>query len=103
MIKRLACITTMAFVCLPAVAQQSLGSLRVRHSPDFLKSATIYQVWLRSFTPQGTLWAARAKLPHIARLGASSRRSGDRTVGLLPDSRRRELYTIPRAFSDDFR
>lgn len=71
MIKRLACITTMAFVCLPAVAQQSLGSLRVRHSPDFLKSATIYQVWLRSFTPQGTLWAARAKLPHIARLGAS--------------------------------
>jgi glycosidase len=42
-----------------------------RRGPVDLDSASIYQVWLRSFTPEGTLRAAAARLPHIAALGAT--------------------------------
>jgi glycosidase len=50
----------------PAVASQN-----ARAAPTFLERSTIYQVWMRSFTPEGTLNATKARLPHIANLGAS--------------------------------
>ena len=37
--------------------------------PDFLRSAVIYQLFLRPFTPEGTLKAATRMLPHIASFG----------------------------------
>jgi len=40
-----------------------------RKSPDFLKNAVIYQIFLRPFTPEGTLAAATRMLPHLAELG----------------------------------
>ncbi len=52
-------------------APQSFADREARRGPAFLDKATIYQVWLRSFTPQGTIKAAAARLPHIASLGAS--------------------------------
>ncbi len=50
----------------PAVASQN-----ARAAPDFLNRAIIYQVWMRSFTPEGTLRATAAHLPYIADLGAT--------------------------------
>src|SRR5579871_289308 len=50
-------------------AQESLASRNARSAP-WLEQATIYQVWMRAFTPEATLQATTAKLPHIAGLGA---------------------------------
>ena len=36
---------------------------------DFVRSAVMYQLFLRPFTPEGTLKAATRMLPHIASLG----------------------------------
>ncbi len=49
---------------------QSIASQHARVAPDFLNRSVIYQVWMRSFTPDGTLKAATARLPYIAGLGA---------------------------------
>ncbi len=40
-----------------------------RKSPEWLKNSVMYQVFLRSFTPEGTLKAAEKKLPELAALG----------------------------------
>ncbi len=48
----------------------SLAYREARARPE-LVGASIYQVWMRAFTPEGTLQAAAKKLPHIAELGAS--------------------------------
>jgi len=37
--------------------------------PDYAKTATIYQIFLRSFTREGTLRAAEKMVPHVASLG----------------------------------
>ncbi|HEY1336197.1 MAG TPA: alpha-amylase family glycosyl hydrolase [Bryobacteraceae bacterium] len=42
-----------------------------RAVPEFLNRAIIYQVWMRSFTPEGTLGATASHLPYIADLGAT--------------------------------
>ena len=49
----------------PASAQNA------RTAPDFLERSVIYQIWMRSFTPEGTLFATTAHLQHIADLGAN--------------------------------
>ena len=38
---------------------------------DFVRSAVMYQLFLRPFTPEGTLKAATRMLPHIASLGVN--------------------------------
>lgn len=38
--------------------------------PDYLKTSVVYQIFLRSFTPEGTLSAAEKMLPHIRSIGA---------------------------------
>lgn len=43
----------------------------VRPSPTWLTQGIIYQVWLRSFTNEGTLHAAELRLPTVASLGAT--------------------------------
>ena len=42
-----------------------------RVAPDWLKQATVYQVWLRSFSSEGTLKAVTARLPYLADLGVT--------------------------------
>jgi glycosidase len=44
---------------------------QARTAPDFMRGSVIYQVWMRAFTPEGTLHATTAHLQHIADLGAS--------------------------------
>jgi len=48
----------------------SLASQNARSDPGWVNQATIYQVWMRAFTPEGTLKATAARLPYIASLGA---------------------------------
>ncbi|MFA6562908.1 MAG: alpha-amylase family glycosyl hydrolase [Verrucomicrobiia bacterium] len=50
---------------------QNLASLQARPSPEWLTRGVMYQVWLRSFTPEGTLRAAAKRLPQVAELGAN--------------------------------
>ena len=40
-----------------------------RTAPEFLDRTVIYQLFLRSFTPQGTIKAAAGLLDHLAELG----------------------------------
>jgi len=47
----------------------SVASQNARTAPDFLSRSIIYQVWMRSFTPEGTLNAVQARLQYIADLG----------------------------------
>lgn len=73
--------TTLLLAALPAIAPAqsmrqpgdalSVATLQARKAPDYLKAGAIYQIWLRSFTPEGTIKAAAARLPHIAQLGAA--------------------------------
>jgi glycosidase len=49
---------------------QPVASRNARTAPAFLNRSVIYQVWMRSFTPEGTLKAVTARLPHIVDLGA---------------------------------
>ena len=42
-----------------------------RSTPDWFANSVIYQIWLRSFTPEGTLAAATQRLADIAQLGAT--------------------------------
>lgn len=54
-----------------AEAPKDLASLEARPSPEWLTRGVMYQVWLRGFTPEGTLKAASARLPQVAGLGAT--------------------------------
>ena len=49
----------------------SFGLQNARSSPEWMNRATIYQVWMRAFTPECTLKAVTARLPYIADLGAN--------------------------------
>jgi glycosidase len=50
---------------------RTAASQDARAVPDFLNRSVIYQVWMRSFTPEGTLAATATHLPYIADLGAT--------------------------------
>lgn len=52
-------------------AGQDFAAFSARTSPEWLTRGVIYQVWLRSFTPEGTLKAATKRLPDVADLGAT--------------------------------
>ena len=59
------------FNCAFAQKTQSLNSQQVRKSPDWLIKGVIYQIQPRSFTPEGTLKAATARLNNVAGLGVN--------------------------------
>jgi glycosidase len=70
MIKRLIGIISIAAAA--SLAQQPpVSSLNARRAPAYLESAIIYQVWMRSFSPEGTIKAVTARLPYLADLGAT--------------------------------
>lgn len=50
---------------------RSVASQNARAVPDSMSRSIIYQVWMRSFTPEGTLYATTTHLQHIAGLGAT--------------------------------
>jgi glycosidase len=46
-----------------------LSQRQARVSPAWIADGVMIQMWLRSFTPEGTLKAATARLPHVADAG----------------------------------
>ncbi len=67
------------------------ASLSARKSPDWLRQGVIYQIWLRSFSPEGTLKAATRRLPDVADLGATIVYLTP--VQLMDDDMRREFWS----------
>ncbi len=51
--------------------QADLAQETARATADWLSDGVFYQMFLRAFTPEGTLRAATAKLPEVAALGAN--------------------------------
>lgn len=47
-----------------------MSEITARRSPEYLDKAVIYQLFLRPFTPAGTLKSAEKLLPHIKSIGA---------------------------------
>jgi glycosidase len=54
-----------------------MGSSEASPSPDWVKKAIIYEIFLRNFTPEGTFRAAQAKLADLKTLGVN-------TIWLMP-------------------
>lgn len=54
-----------------------MGSSTAAPSPDWIKGAVIYEIFLRNFTPEGTFKAAQAKLADLKALGIN-------TIWLMP-------------------
>lgn len=54
-----------------------MGSSEANPSPDWVKKAIIYEIFLRNFTPEGTFKAAQAKLADLKTLGVN-------TIWLMP-------------------
>jgi cyclomaltodextrinase len=58
----------------PVLAQQAdpaIASLQARPSPEWLKSGTIYQIFVRSFSPSGDLNGVTARLDDLHNLGVN--------------------------------
>lgn len=49
----------------------SSNPLPAKNAPEWLASGIVYQIWLRGFTPEGTLAAATQRLAEVAELGAT--------------------------------
>lgn len=62
-----------------------------RKAPDYLKKSVMYQLFLRAFTPEGTLQSAARLLPHIAELGVDIVYLCP--VALADDDERREFWS----------
>ena len=48
-----------------------MKNLRARHSAEWVHSAIIYELYFRSFTPEGTIKSAVKKLPSLRTLGVN--------------------------------
>lgn len=77
-----------------------MGSSTANPSPDWVKSAVIYEIFLRNFTPEGTFKAAQARLADIKALGVN-------TIWLMPihpigKEKRKGLLGSPYSVKDYF-
>jgi glycosidase len=68
---RLLCLLILALSVVSPGQNRPVGTQQARPAPDFMRGSVIYQVWMRSFTPEGTLHATTSHLQHIADLGAT--------------------------------
>jgi glycosidase len=67
----LSCFLILVFSVASLGQNPSVATQNARAVPDFMNRSVIYQVWMRSFTPEGTLVATASHLPYIADLGAT--------------------------------
>ena len=49
----------------------AIASLQARPSPEWLKSGTVYQIFVRSFSPSGDLNGVTARLDDLHKLGVN--------------------------------
>jgi len=67
----LTCVLILALSVVSPGQDRPVAAQDARTAPDFMARSVIYQIWMRSFTPEGTLYATTAHLQHIADLGAT--------------------------------
>lgn len=67
----LICSLILALAVVSRGQNSPVATQNARAVPDFMSRSIIYQVWMRSFTPEGTLAATITHLPYIADLGAT--------------------------------
>jgi 1,4-alpha-glucan branching enzyme len=67
----LVCLLALALSIAASGQNPAVSAQQARAVPDFIPKSIVYQVWMRSFTPEGTLAATATRLPHIADLGAT--------------------------------
>ncbi|MDR3703463.1 MAG: alpha-amylase family glycosyl hydrolase [Candidatus Sulfopaludibacter sp.] len=67
----LICFLTAALSVVSPSQSRPVAEQNARTAPDFMNRSVIYQIWMRSFTPEGTLYATTTHLQHIADLGAT--------------------------------
>ena len=66
-------ITLCLFCCIAVSASaQNYGEMTARQTPEWFLEGYTYQIQLRAFTPEGTLQAAAAKLPHLKDIGVGT-------------------------------
>jgi len=65
------CFLTLSLSAVSLGQSPPVAAQNARTAPDFMSRSVIYQVWMRSFTPEGTLYATATHLQHIADLGAT--------------------------------
>ena len=58
--------------CVTLEAATPLNQQRARKSPEWLTEGVMYQMYLRAFTPEGTLKVAQERLPRLAELGVTA-------------------------------
>ena len=67
----LSCFLLAALSVVSPGQNRPVAEQNARTAPDFMSRSVIYQIWMRSFTPEGTLYATTSHLQHIADLGAN--------------------------------
>jgi glycosidase len=67
----LSCFLLAALSVVSPGQNRPVAEQNARTARDFMSRSVIYQIWMRSFTPEGTLYATAAHLQHIADLGAN--------------------------------
>ncbi len=67
----LVCFLAAALSVVSPGQNRPVAEQNARTAPDFMSRSVIYQIWMRSFTPEGTLYATTTHLQHIADLGAN--------------------------------
>jgi len=70
--KRAVMLFAVAAACLALAAEKvPLSRQQARVSPAWMTDGVMYQLWLRAFTPEGTLKAAERRLPKVAEAGVT--------------------------------
>ena len=69
--KKTVTLCALAVACVTMAAETPLNRRQARTSPEWLTGGVMYQMYLRAFTPEGTLKAAQARLPRLAELGVT--------------------------------
>lgn len=64
-------LIVLAALLADAADRVPLNQQQARVSPAWITDGVMYQMWLRAFTPEGTLKAATARLPKVAEAGVT--------------------------------
>jgi glycosidase len=59
------------FAAAPLILGAAQPAREARAAPEWVNRAIIYHIWLRSFSPEGTLAAVTARLDQLAKLGVN--------------------------------
>ena len=67
----LSCFLLLACSVASLGQNRPVAAQNARTAPDFMSRSIIYQIWMRSFTPEGTLYATTSHLQYVADLGVN--------------------------------